>query len=321
MALKKAELSDEIIVRVVETDGRAAENVHLTFAAPIVGAREVNGQEQPIGSATVSGGELVTALRPYQLRTFAIKLAQARTRIPPVQSQPVMLEHDLSVASRVGRPADGSFDWAPNNQNASQGRALPAEMLPREINYAGIRFQLAAAAKPNATIARGQAVALPAGKFNRAYILAAATNGDQKGAFRVGDKTVELNIQEWTGFIGQWDNRIWKSAEEIIRPTGTPANAPVRTRLNPYAEMTGLKPGYIKRADIGWFSSQRHNMDGSSEPYAYSYLFVYVIDLPPGAQSLTLPDNERIRIMALTVADEPWIVKPAQPLYDTLERE
>jgi alpha-mannosidase len=62
-------------------------------------------------------------------------------------------------------------------------------------------------------------------------------------------------------------------------------------------------------------------MDGSSEPYAYSYLFVYAIDLPPGAQSLTLPDNERIRIMALTVADEPWIVKPAQPLYDTLERE
>jgi alpha-mannosidase len=232
-----------------------------------------------------------------------------------------MLEHDLSVASRVGRPADGSFDWAPNNQNASQGRALPAEMLPGEINYAGVRFQLAAAGKPNATVARGQAVALPAGKFNRAYILAAATNGDQKGAFRVGDKTVELNIQEWTGFIGQWDNRIWKSAEEIIRPTGTPANATARTRLNPYAEMTGLKPGYIKRADIGWFSSQRHNMDGSSEPYAYSYLFVYAIDLPPGAQSLTLPDNERIRIMAVTVADEPWVVKPAHPFYDTLERE
>jgi alpha-mannosidase len=321
MALKKAEISDEFIVRIVETDGRAAENVHLTFAAPIVAAREVNGQEQPVGPATVSGGELVTALRPYQPKTFAIKLASARNRVNGVRSQPVMLDYDLSVASRVGRPADGSFDWAPNNQNAPQGRALPAEMLPREINYAGVRFQLAPATKPNALVARGQTVALPAGKYNRAYILAAAINGDQKGAFRVGDKTVQLNIQEWTGFIGQWDDRSWKPAEEIIRPTGTPSNAPVRTRLNPYAEMTGLKPGYIKRADVGWFSSQRHNVDGSSEPYAYSYLFVYVIDLPAGAQTLTLPDNERIRIMALTVADEPWIVKPAQPLYDTLERE
>jgi len=321
MALKKAELSDEIIVRIVEIDGRAAENVHLAFAAPIVAAREVNGQEQPAGPGAVSSGELVTSLRPYQLRTFAVKLAPARTRVDTVQSQPVMLEYDLSVASRVGRPADGSFDWVPNNQNTSQGRALPAEMLPREINYAGVRFQLAPSGKPNALVTRGQTVALPAGKYNRAYILAAAINGDQKGEFRVGDKTVKLNIQEWTGFIGQWDNRIWKPAEEIIRPTGAPPNAPVRTRLNPYAEMTGLKPGYIKRADVGWFSSQRHNVDGSSEPYAYSYLFVYVIDLPPGAQTLALPDNERIRIMALTVADEPWVVKPAHPLYDTLERE
>ena len=69
--------------------------------------------------------------------------------VPPktavVQSQPVALNYDLSVASRDGRPADGSFDAFPNNQNASQGKALPAEMLPREIVYAGIRFSLAPA--------------------------------------------------------------------------------------------------------------------------------------------------------------------------------
>jgi hypothetical protein len=35
---------------------------------------------------------------------------------------------------------------------------------------------------------------------------------------------------------------------------------------------------------------------------------------------LTLPDNDRIRILALTAADEPWVVTPAHPLYDTLER-
>jgi len=40
MALKKAELSDGVIVRMVEMDGRPAENVHITLAAPIVAARE-----------------------------------------------------------------------------------------------------------------------------------------------------------------------------------------------------------------------------------------------------------------------------------------
>jgi alpha-mannosidase len=49
-------------------------------------------------------------------------------------------------------------------------------------------------------------------------------------------------------------------------------------------------------------------------------LFAYTFDLPEGARTLTLPNNDRIRILAVTVADEPWVVTPAQPLYDTLER-
>jgi alpha-mannosidase len=36
LALKKAELTDEVIVRLVETDGVAADNVHLTFMSPVV---------------------------------------------------------------------------------------------------------------------------------------------------------------------------------------------------------------------------------------------------------------------------------------------
>jgi alpha-mannosidase len=83
--------------------------------------------------------------------------------------------------------------------------------------------------------------------------------------------------------------------------------------------MIGLRPGFIKRADLAWFTSQRRAADGSAEPYAYSYLFAYAIDLPEGARTLVLPDNDRIRILAVTVADEPYVVTPAQPLYDTLE--
>jgi alpha-mannosidase len=35
---------------------------------------------------------------------------------------------------------------------------------------------------------------------------------------------------------------------------------------------------------------------------------------------VTLPDNEKIRILAISVAQESGIASPAQPLYDTLER-
>jgi alpha-mannosidase len=325
LALKKAELSDELIVRFVEMDGKSAENVRISFPGPVIDAREVNGQEQPVGPATITAGNLVTSFAAYQPRTFALKLRSAQTKTAAPESQPVTLDYDISVASRLGRPADGSFDWNPNNQGVSQGRALPAEMLPRELVFNGVRFNLAPTgdAKANAVVPRGQTIALPSGKYNRLYLLAAAANGDQKATLSVGDKSVELTIQEWTGLIGQWDNRIWKTTEEVIqqRP-GTPAppaGTAVRTRTNPYGEMLGLRPGFIKRADIAWFSSQRRAPDGSAEPYAYSYLFAYAIDVPAGARTLTLPNNDRIRILAVTVADEPWVVTPAQPLYDTLE--
>src|SRR5213080_1833412 len=322
MALKKAELSDEMIVRLVEMDGRREANVRIAFPSAIVTAREVNGQEQHVGPAQVSNGELVTSFSAYQPRTFAVKLAASPSRVPAVNFQPVVLDYEMSVASRMGRPADGSFDWAPNNQGAPQGKALPAEILPREIAYDGIRFNLAPAAKPNAILAHGQTITLPSGNYNRVYLLAAAANGDQKATFRVGEKSMSLNVQEWTGFIGQWDDRIWKATEDPIpqRP-GTPPGTPVRTRPNPYGEMIGLRPGFIKRGDIAWFSSQRRAADGSAEPYAYSSLFAYALDVPPGARTLTLPDNERIRILAVTIANEPWAINPVHPLYDTLERE
>jgi alpha-mannosidase len=299
----------------------AADNLRLAFGAPALAAREVNAQEQPVGPATIRNGELVTSFRPFQPRTFAVKLAPPRTKATLVQSQAVALDYDLSVAARIGRPADGSFDWAPNNQNASQGKSLPAELIPREIMFGAIRFQLGPTTKPNAVVSRGQSIALPDGKYTRVYLLAAAM-GDQKGTFKLGPKQVDLTIQDWTGFIGQWDNRIWKTTEEVIRQSVAAAasGAPPRIRINPYGEMTGLRPGFIKRSDVAWFASQRRDAAGNPEPYQYSYLFAYAIDLPAGTRTLVLPDNERIRVLAVSVANEPWNTIPAQPLYDTLER-
>jgi alpha-mannosidase len=48
--------------RRVELDGRAAPNVRVSFAGPVVSAREVNGQELPLGRASVVDGQLVTSL-------------------------------------------------------------------------------------------------------------------------------------------------------------------------------------------------------------------------------------------------------------------
>ena len=61
LALKKAEDSDEVIVRLVEMDGKPASNVRVSFGGSVTSAREVDGQERPLGAATVAKGELVTS--------------------------------------------------------------------------------------------------------------------------------------------------------------------------------------------------------------------------------------------------------------------
>ena len=46
----------------------------------------------------------------------------------------------------------------------------------------------------------------------------------------------------------------------------------------------------------------------------------WTVEFPAGAKTLTLPDDDKIRVMAVSVAREAPGVRAAQPLYDTLER-
>lgn len=341
LALKKAETSDETIVRLVELHGNAVPQLHVKFAGPITAAREVNGQEQPMGDANLSGGALETSLKPYQPRTFAIRLGDPPARAKAVESQPVTLKYDLAAASDDDTHSTGGFDQA--------GDALPAEMLPTQLNVNGVNFTLApgGVGKDDAVVSKGQSIELPQGEFDKVYVIAASSDGDQKATFRVGNHAESLAVENWGGFIGQWDTRIWKPRPETVTEGGgrfssEPAHqVPLRKDWAVSAnhaiwdlnnsgspdwsprypeDYLGLRPGYVKPATLAWYCSHHHTPDGLNEPYQYSYLFVYALDLPAHARTLTLPANEKIRILAVSVANEDAAVKPVQPLFDTLGR-
>ena len=328
LALKKAENSDETIVRLVELDGKPAPGVRINFASPIASAREVNGQEQnpeqALGTIPVQAGTLITSFNGYQPKTFALHLGKAPTVATPVSSQPVIFQagqYDLAAASNDDTPTGGP--------GMSDGLAYPAEMLPLTLSYAGIDFHLAPAGtgKNNAITAHGQSIPLPAG-YNRVYLLAASSSGDRQAEFRVGNQPTTVTVQDWSGFLGQWDTRVWNSPAPRDWATSAhhqPFPGDFKQRENPDStprstDYAGLLPGYTKPADVAWYSSHHHTAAGLNEPYQYSYLFAYAFDLPPGAATLTLPSDPAIRIFAVTVAQENPTVTPAQPLHDTLAR-
>jgi len=327
MAFKKAENNNDEVVRLVEMSGEPQRAVRISFAAPIVAAREINGQELPVGAATVAKGDLLANFAPYEIKSYEVKLAPSRVRSLPPRWQSVPLHYDLAVASNDGTKSVGGFDAA--------GNALPAEMLPADIAYSGIHFKLAPAAtgKPDAVIAHGQTIELPAGKFNRLYILAASSDGDQRATFKVGDKSADLTIQNWSGYIGQGFDRSFQMEPLAVSPapaasdTSQPAQRirRLRARVQKHGPImlphfVSVTPGFIKRAPVAWFASHHHTPDGANVPYSYSYLFAYALTIPPGAKTVTLPDNDTIRILAITAASEQSQTHPAQPLYDTTEQ-
>ena len=298
-ALKKAEDSGEVIIRLRELRGKPAAGVQVKMAAPILSAREVNGQEAPLGPATVKNGVLTTDMGGFGLRAFALKLGRPPARTAPVQSRPVVLPYDIDAVSFTRAPADGGFDAA--------GRTLPGEALPATVNADGIVFKIGPTADgaKNALSCRGQTIALPAGQ-SRVYLLAASSDGDIPARFTVGGRSYAATVQDWGGFIGQWDNRLWQG------------DVPELT-YDWHNEFGGLTPGYVKPAEVAWFSSHRHNPTSGNEFYAYSYLFKYGFAVPAGATALTLPDDPRIRVFAVSVAGGGHdTTVAARPLSDTL---
>ena len=289
MAVKKMEDGDYYIVRVNELFGKDQKKASLAFAGNIADAYEVNGQEQRIGDAQFSKNKLDFDLSHYTIRSFAVKLAPSKIDEAVIAQKAIDLLYNQDVFSFDDNRDDGDF---------FRGSSIPAELIPDEITSEDIHFKMGSRKDEanNAVTCRGQEVALPAGEYTHLYILATADE-DIDGNFVVGDKTFPLNIQKWTGYVGQFYNREFAMDGVTVTKVDSP---------------------YSKQNNIAWFASHSHkNYPSANKAYQYSYLYKYEIALPKDAQKVILPDDSRIKVLAMTVAkNDGEGVKPLQPLYD-----
>ena len=287
MAFKKAEESGYYIIRVNELYGKDANSVSLTLPGKIVDAYEVNGQEKKIGNADFSGGNLNFNMTGFLIRSFAVKLENA----PSPASKPGQVAVELPFNE------DGiSFDTKRSDGNIDGGFSIPAELIPSEIVSEDIRFVIGnkTDGQMNMLAAKGQKINIPAGNFNKIYILAAASE-DTQGDFKTANLTTRLSIQNWTGFIGQHYKRVLYSND---------------------LKVASITDAFTKRDNIAWYASHSHSPN-ANEAYRYSYLYKYEITLPKGARTLTLPVNSKIKVFAVTVAENSNDnIVPLQLLYD-----
>jgi alpha-mannosidase len=323
-ALKKAEDSDEIVLRVQELHGRPVVT-NLKFALPFRTVREINAaEEKAVGSLSHTPDGLRIALKPYQPRTFVVRL---QTNPPPAsfQSTPLDLPFNLDGVSTDANRADGDFD--------GRKQTLAGELLPPDLWLDGFPFKLGSSAPGalNVLAPKGDSIPIPRGVYNRVYMLAAAVDGDATTTIDVGAKAPQkIIVREWQGPIGQWDSRLKEPRQlrevyvaPMTRGQSWTAEAIQNGMVVSYDPATGvvsgidqIRPGFVKRDEVAWVGTHRHGPDGN-QPYIASYIFAYAIDLPPGAREIRLPNDPRIRIFAMTVVHDPYHFWPATALYSS----
>jgi len=298
-ALKRSEDGTAIVVRLQELRG-APTKIDLQAAGAIRSAKELDGVERPLADLQPQKGRLSLAFTPYQLRTIALQV-DAPAQLASPSAQPLSIAFDTAAFS--------------TNANRMEGGAMepyasyPSEMIGDTVEAGGLRFNLGphGDGQKNALTCAGQALALPEGTA-RAHLLVAATTEDVKAGFMAGDRTVLIEVPRWTGYVGSWDNRVFK--DEVDEKTYSINN-----------DLERITPAFLKAGRPAWWASHRH-AKGQDDVYAYAYLFAIAVEVPAGAKTLTLPRDSRVKVFAVTTATRDNAgVRPLQALFPDLVRD
>ena len=265
-AVKKAEETNELIVRVYEWAGQQHDQVTLTFPTRVLSAREVNGLEEQVGSATTSDNTLTFSISKYQPKTFAVTLAPAMTPTDEQTDVAVSMPYNVDMMS---------YDSKTNDALKSAPYAYPAELVPDEVTADGISFVMGnrSDGQKNAVRCSGQTIDLPAAG-RKLYLLAASTEPTGTvGEFVVGDQTYQFEVPYYGGTLGQLDS--------------------------PYNGGT-----HYRKQDVALTTTHSHHISGNSdEQYRFLYIYRFAMTLPEGASQLKLPSNSSLMVYAATVSD------------------
>ena len=262
-AIKKAESSGEYVIRIYDTSGKGGSG-HLTFARPLINAAQADGTEKTIRNISYQGNTLDVSVGRNGIATYKVRFYP---------------EDKPSGAEYAGVPLSFDkkcFSWNKfcNEANFERGYSYAAELVPASLTVSGVPFTLENTALFNGKTCAGDTISLPAGRFNRLHILAAAaTDGVRaEGTFRAGKWSTTLSVPSYTGFIGQWGH-------------------------------TGHTEGYLVDDEVAFVGTHRHSEAGD-HPYEFTYMFRYCITIPEGTTDIILPDNPEIVIFAATAARE-----------------
>ncbi len=199
-AIKKAEKSDEIIVRLNEGAKTNIENYTLKLGNGIESAREIYASEEHIKDATVVDGKLVTSFEPYEIKSFALKLKASEIKGNNLSSTPISLDFDKNIITKQGYKGDFTY-------------TLPYEITPEKFTINGVDFSINKDGK-NALVCNGQKIKVPENS-KKLTLLCASIKGDKNATFKTDNKEETRYIPDTFERIARWDMYDFKETARI----------------------------------------------------------------------------------------------------------
>ncbi len=277
-ALKRAEASDEYVVRVYEMGGKQTQRATLTFASDIAEATEADGTEKTKGTASFSGKGLQVEIKPFSVKTFKVKLKNENRQKMEVDAYMLPLTYDRQCFSYNEFRSSGNFEG---------GYSYAAELMPEGgLCVDGIPFRFGEFDAKSGMTCQGQKIMLPSEKnYQHIYLLAASDKDDRMASFMVGKTEQTVSVPFYSGFVGQWGH-------------------------------DGQSVEYLRDAEVAYVGSHRHS-SGGDEPYEFTYMYKIRLDVPKNVREITLPNDPHIVIFAATAANDMADMAPASQLFET----
>lgn len=192
LGIKKAQKSDDIIIRLCEYTGKEQKGVNLAFALPVAAASVIRGDEEFIDEYPVSDGKLVIDFKPHEIRSFALKLETADKYKKKYGKIELPYNTEFS-----------SFNCDGKKAKLNNGYSVPAELIPEQLLEGGVGYSFLDKGL-NAVECCGQEIDVPKGAKTVHFILT-SISGDKNVTFKADDKEYDVTVQSCFEAVGAWD--------------------------------------------------------------------------------------------------------------------
>ena len=275
---------NKLILRVYESEGKDGSTVTLTLPSAVTAAKEVNllehDDEDLNKEISVSGNQITFTVDKYEITTVEVTLEESGLEQPEMQTAAADLSayYNVDGVSYNENRADGDYD--------GEGNTIPAELWESTVTYNNAVFELGSAedGANNFVQAEGQRIRLPEGNYDAVYILGAATSDEAaSGTFTVyqTDGTSvqqEISFASWDANLSGWD-----------RFSNTFAEAEVNDQIA--AVFTHFHNGVADRMTVD----------------NYQYVYKIYVNSEAGLDSILLPENSDMKIMAVTAVSSEFL--------------